>query len=74
MSDDEQARTITIEERSAVPLDGLVLGYGPMLPFPAAVVAMLFGSPTWAEVAQAAVLLWGAAILMFLGGVRRARG
>ena len=71
MKGDEQVRTITVEERSAVPLDGLVLGYGPMLPFPAAVLALLLAPAPWAAAALALVVLWGAAILMFLGGVRR---
>lgn len=68
---DEEARIITVEERAAIPLDGLVLGYGPMLPFPAAVAGVLLASPTLADLASMLVVLWGAAILMFLGGVRR---
>ena len=71
MTSDDETRTITVEERAVVPLDGLLLGYGPMLPFPAAVAAMLLGPAALAEVAPALVVLWGAAILMFLGGVRR---
>ena len=68
---DEQARSFTIEERPAVPLDGLVLGYGPMLPFPASVAALLLAPAGWAALALSLVILWGAAILIFLGGVRR---
>ena len=71
MANDERARTIIVEERPEIPLDGLVLGYGPMLPFPAAVAAALLASPTLADLALVFATLWGAAILMFLGGVRR---
>ena len=71
MGSDERARTITVEERDAIPLDGLLLGYGPMLPFPAAVAAALLAPADLAATAVSLAILWGAAILMFLGGVRR---
>lgn len=66
-----QSRTEAIEERPEVPLDGLILGYGPMLPFPAAALAVWLGDRQVAGLALALVILWGAAILIFLSGVRR---
>ena len=53
-----------------MPLDGAIMGYGAMLPFPAAV----FAGWIWPEVAWLAVrgaVVWGAAILIFFAGVRR---
>ena len=64
-------RTVEVREGPRVPLDGLVLGWGPMLPFPAAVLAVWFGGPAAASLALFAVVLWGGAILVFLAGVRR---
>jgi hypothetical protein len=64
-------RRIAVEEEAAIPLDGLLLGYGAMLPFPFAVAAILFGDPAASALAGSALQLWASAILLFLSGVRR---
>ena len=56
-----------IGEPAEVPLLDLVLGWGAMLPFPAATLAAWLG---WAE-AVGWIVLWGGAVLCFLSGVRR---
>lgn len=67
----EDSRTLTITEHAAVTRDGLLFGYGPMLPFPAAALVLWFGEGRFAAVASHLIILWGAAILLFLSGVRR---
>jgi hypothetical protein len=65
-----ERRTLTIEERDRIPWDGLILGYGAMLPFVAGAAAAWL----WPEAAERAArwtALWGGAILIFLSGVRR---
>ncbi|KAA9007997.1 DUF3429 domain-containing protein [Histidinibacterium aquaticum] len=65
------SREISVEERRSVPLDGLLLGYGPVLLFPAlALVAWLTPAP-WAIIAIFAGQIVGAALLCFFAGVRR---
>ena len=65
------SRTIHVTERRRIPMDGLILGWGPVLPFPVAVVGVLVGWPALALLALHLAVLWGAAILCFLAGVRR---
>lgn len=71
MQDEPETRTITVEERDEMPLDGLVLGFGPMLPFPVAAVTLLLAPTDLAALALGLAIFWGAAILIFLAGVRR---
>jgi hypothetical protein len=57
-----------------VPLDSIVFGYGPMLPFVcAAVGAWVFDAP-WPGMAVVLAIIWGAMILSFVAGVRRGYG
>ena len=57
-----------------VPVNSVLLGYGPMLPL------VIGGAAAWAlrlpasAVAVQAVVLWGALILVFIAGVRRGYG
>lgn len=64
-------RTETVTETRRVPLDGAIFGWGAMLPFPALALAAWTAEPTLAALARGAAILWGAAILCFLAGVRR---
>lgn len=64
-------RWIEIAEHPSVPADGVLLGYGAMLPFPVALVVIWLGPEASSVLAVAALRLWGAAILIFLAGVRR---
>ena len=60
--------------RTTVPADGLILGYGPMLPLVAAGCAVWLMPHPWPETAIRCALIWGALILAFIGGVRRGFG
>jgi hypothetical protein len=62
-------RRITLEEGARIPLDGLLLGWGAMVPL--AVSAALAFRPDLSGVAVEAGRLWAAAIAVFLAGVRR---
>jgi hypothetical protein len=64
-------RTITVVEESRIPLDGLLLGLGAVLPFPLALAVLWLAEPATGRVAVDAISAYGAAILVFLGGVRR---
>lgn len=61
-------------DRSAVPLDSLVLGYGPMMPLVAAGVGVWMLPGGWAILAVRCSVVWAALILAFIGGVRRGFG
>ena len=63
-------RHLSLTERPEIPLDGLLLGYGAMLPFPAA-AALVLAVPETEPQALPLLRLWAAAILLFLAGVRR---
>ncbi|ETX29901.1 DUF3429 family protein [Roseivivax isoporae] len=64
-------RRIVLTETPRIPWDGLVLGWGAMLPFAAlAGIAWGAGEP-WPGLAREAARLWAGAILIFLSGVRR---
>jgi len=54
-----------------VPLLSLILGYGPMAAFPLLALAAWLAPPPWPAIATAAGQGWGAALLVFLAGVRR---
>ncbi len=63
-----ERRTLRIEETARVPWDAVIMGWGPVIPFPAAAIWLSLGGPDaligWAQV-------WGSAIALFLSGVRR---
>jgi hypothetical protein len=60
--------------RTTIPADGLLLGYGPMLPLVAAGCGVWLLPHPWPELAIRLALIWGALILAFIGGVRRGFG
>ncbi|WP_299815988.1 DUF3429 domain-containing protein [uncultured Jannaschia sp.] len=64
----QDRRILRIEEPARVPWDAIVLGWGPVLPFPLAAIWLYLDGP---EVVRPAMHLWGAAIALFLSGVRR---
>ena len=61
-------RTLRIEEPARVPWDAVILGWGPVIPFPVAALWLRLGGPDaligWAQI-------WGCAVALFLSGVRR---
>ena len=60
--------------RPTIPADGLLLGYGPMLPLVAAGCGTWLLPHPWPALAIRLALIWGALILAFIGGVRRGFG
>lgn len=60
--------------RTTIPADGLLLGYGPMLPLVAAGCGAWLLPHPWPALAIRLALIWGALILAFIGGVRRGFG
>ncbi len=66
--DDRNERTLRIEEPARVPWAAVILGWGPMIPFPLAAIWLWLGGP---EQLIAWMQLWGAALALFLSGVRR---
>lgn len=60
--------------RTTIPADGLLLGYGPMLPLVAAGCGVWLLPHPWPELAIRLALIWGALILAFIGGVRHGFG
>lgn len=71
MIEDATGRTITTREPRETPALSLVFGYGPMLPLVAGAVSAWWWRDTWDELILLASILYGAAILLFLAGVRR---
>ena len=63
------SRRIEIEERAEIPWDGLIFGWVAMVPLLACAVAAWL--PEVSGLALEAGRLWGAAIAVFLSGVRR---
>jgi hypothetical protein len=57
-----------------VPFDGLVFGYGPMLPLAAAALGAWLLPTPWPAIATHLAIVWGALILVFVAGVRRGYG
>jgi hypothetical protein len=57
-----------------IPATSLIFGYGPMLPLVVAAVAIWVLQPPWPEIALRLALIWAAAILIFVAGVRRGYG
>jgi len=60
--------------RSDVPADGMILGYGPMLPLVAAGIGTWLLPTPWPFWAGHLGIIWGALILAFIAGVRRGFG
>jgi hypothetical protein len=64
-------RHIEIVESDAIPALDILFAFGPMIPFAAGAVAAWSLSGSWSALAVQATAMWGAAILLFLSGVRR---
>ncbi|MFD0936167.1 DUF3429 domain-containing protein [Methylobacterium trifolii] len=71
MLEDATGRTVTAHEPRETPWLGVVLGYGPMLPFAAGAAAAWWWRDSWDELILLVTIFYGAAILLFLSGVRR---
>ncbi|WP_294190356.1 DUF3429 domain-containing protein [uncultured Sphingomonas sp.] len=57
-----------------IPLDGKILGFGPMLPLVAAGIGAWTLPVEWKVIALNCAIIWGALILAFVAGVRRGYG
>lgn len=64
-------REIDVIEHPEVPVLSIVLGYGPMLPFVFGAIATWSLTGVWRGEAILLTVVWAAAILAFLAGVRR---
>lgn len=71
MLENATGRTLVTEEPRETPWLSVVFGYGPMLPFVAGAAAAWWQRGSWDELILLATILYGAAILLFLSGVRR---
>ncbi len=71
MLENATGRTLITEEPRETPWLSVVFGYGPMLPFAAGAAAAWWQRGQWDELILLATILYGAAILLFLSGVRR---
>ncbi|GJD77573.1 DUF3429 domain-containing protein [Methylobacterium gregans] len=71
MLENATGRTLVTEEPRETPWLSVVFGYGPMLPFVAGAAAAWWQRGQWDELILLATILYGAAILLFLSGVRR---
>ncbi len=60
--------------RPDIPADGVLLGYGPMLPLVVAGIAAWVLPPPWPFWAVQLGIIWGALVLAFIAGVRRGFG
>lgn len=60
--------------RASIPLDSILFGFGPMLPFVAAALGAWLLPAPWPAIATRLAIAWGALILAFLAGVRRGFG
>jgi hypothetical protein len=60
--------------RAEPPADGVILGYGPMLPTVAAAIGAWLMPPPWPAWAVHLGVIWAALILVFIAGVRRGFG
>lgn len=63
-----------MDQRSRIPLDSVIFGYGPMLPLLAAGIGVWTLPSAWGALAVRLAIVWGALILSFIGGVRRGFG
>lgn len=57
-----------------IPLDGKILGFGPMLPLVTAGLGVWTLPGEWKVIALNCAIVWGALILAFVAGVRRGYG
>ncbi len=60
--------------QAPIPLNSLIFGYGPMIPFLAAAGGAWLLPAPWPTLALRLAILWGGLILAFLAGVRRGFG
>ena len=60
--------------RTSIPVNSLVFGYGPMIPFILAALGFWTLPAPWPALAVWLVVVWGGLILCFVGGVRRGFG
>ncbi|WP_068094784.1 DUF3429 family protein [Novosphingobium rosa] len=63
----------SISKPAAIPMDSLIFGYLPMLPFVLGALGCWF-APALREVAVHLTVIWSCLILAFVGGVRRGFG
>ena len=67
----DRSREIHLVEQPRIPLDGLILGWGAMIPFAVIAAAVWLGPPDWRDGLRLAAQIWGVALMLFLSGVRR---
>lgn len=67
-------RSARMDQRTHIPADSIVFGYGPMLPLVAAGIGAWVLPLGWGMLAVRLAIIWGALILSFIGGVRRGFG
>ncbi len=67
----DDVTTYRVTEARHTPPEGLALGIAAMLPMAAGAIAVLLAGPAQRSVLLRLTILWGAAILAFLAGVRR---
>ncbi|MBK1625438.1 DUF3429 domain-containing protein [Afifella marina] len=68
---EKDSRRLEISEPARAPGLSIFLGYGAMLPIAVGALAVLLLPDDAARVALSLTTIWGAVILIFLGGVRR---
>jgi hypothetical protein len=61
-------------DRPDIPADGVLLGYGPMVPLVVAALGAWLLPPPWPFWAVQLGIIWGALVLAFIAGVRRGFG
>lgn len=61
-------------DRRDLPWDAHLFGWGPVAPFPVALLGMWLGPPWLGELALRLAVIWGACIILFVSGVRRGYG
>lgn len=64
----------TASDSAPIPATSLIFGFGPMLPLVAAAIGVWILPAPWPDIALRLALIWGAAILVFVAGVRRGYG
>ena len=61
-------------DSAAIPLNSIIFGYAPMIPFVAAAIGMWTLPPPWPGIALQLGIIWAGIILVFVAGVRRGFG
>lgn len=64
-------RRLVVDEPARTPVPSLLFGYGAMVPLVLAALLVFAAPPILAPVVRDLGLVWGAAIILFLSGVRR---